>query len=294
MSWRFRKSFKAMPGLKLNLTARGLSATIGASPLSLNVGPRGAYGNVGVSGTGVWTRQRLDILSLSPPATNPGPFEPGSVAPSCAAPQATPPPLLSAQPQVDLVRSASTEILNSASMEDLRKVLENAYHERAALGQEVATAEREHGIARRRYESWCNGFLFKRAFPQALAVREEVLETAKAKLEELREQLRLTTLATQIDMDPARAEAYYRMRDDFAALTECQKVWGLSEGRLIAWPNAPQPTRPSLESPSRSLSTTVISFSGSRRFHTFRTGPAETCTCTRASFFTGHPGKLSH
>ena len=32
MSWRFRKSFNVMPGLRLNLTRNGVSATLGASP----------------------------------------------------------------------------------------------------------------------------------------------------------------------------------------------------------------------------------------------------------------------
>jgi hypothetical protein len=62
MSWRFRKTFKVLPGVKLNLTARGLSATLGASPFSLNVGPRGVYRNVSIPGTGIWDRQRIDGL----------------------------------------------------------------------------------------------------------------------------------------------------------------------------------------------------------------------------------------
>ena len=37
MSWRFRTSFKVMPGLRLNLSRTGLSATVGASPKSSTV-----------------------------------------------------------------------------------------------------------------------------------------------------------------------------------------------------------------------------------------------------------------
>jgi Protein of unknown function (DUF4236) len=63
MSWRFRKVFKLFPGFKLNLTPRGISATAGAAPLSVNVGPRGVYRNLSIPGTGVWDRQRIDIPS---------------------------------------------------------------------------------------------------------------------------------------------------------------------------------------------------------------------------------------
>jgi hypothetical protein len=67
MSWRFRKTFKVVPGVKLNLTRHGLSATIGAAPFSLNVGPRGIYRNVSIPGTGLWNRERLDLPSSQPP-----------------------------------------------------------------------------------------------------------------------------------------------------------------------------------------------------------------------------------
>lgn len=68
MSWRFRKTFKVIPGVKLNLTARGLSATLGGSPFSVNIGPGGVYRNVRIPGTGVWDRQRIDVPSRSPVA----------------------------------------------------------------------------------------------------------------------------------------------------------------------------------------------------------------------------------
>jgi hypothetical protein len=33
MSWQFRKSFKMLPGVRLNLTSRGLSATVGGKTM---------------------------------------------------------------------------------------------------------------------------------------------------------------------------------------------------------------------------------------------------------------------
>jgi hypothetical protein len=60
MGWRFRKS---LPGVRLNLTGRGLSATFGVAPFSVNVGPKGVYGNVSIPGTGIWTRQRIGAPS---------------------------------------------------------------------------------------------------------------------------------------------------------------------------------------------------------------------------------------
>ena len=61
MSWRFRKSFKVMPGLRLNVSRRGVSATIGAAPFSVSVGPKGVYQELSIPGTGLSHRERIGM-----------------------------------------------------------------------------------------------------------------------------------------------------------------------------------------------------------------------------------------
>src|SRR5579863_861550 len=135
MSWRFRKSFKVIPGVRLNVTRHGLSATLGMAPFSVNVGPRGLYSNVSIPGTGLWNRTRLDVPDTSVPSKRPA---------------AVPVPT-SATP-IHEIRSASTELLNSANLEELRRVLKEAYHERGELDHEIAVAENEaRDIAKRFY-----------------------------------------------------------------------------------------------------------------------------------------------
>jgi hypothetical protein len=226
VSWRFRKSFKVIPGVKLNLTNRGLSATFGAAAFSVNVGPRGVYRNVSIPGTGIWDRQRIggpqspsphrqlpDVGNSDFPAAPPG--SPVSPASSTE------------------IHSASTELLTSESLEQLRRLLTEAYHERDELTREVSTATSEANTATRRYENWERGFLLKKVFKRSFATRKEVAETATAKLEELQEQLRLTTIATEIAVDREQAEPYYRMRDAFAVLSESQKIWNVLTEKAI-------------------------------------------------------------
>jgi hypothetical protein len=218
MSWRFRKSFKIIPGVKLNLTRRGLSATLGGAPFSINVGPHGTYSNVSIPGTGLSNRTRLD-----------------TPAPSVAPPSITPTrPLAPAYSQpVHEIRSASTELLNSASLEDLRKLLKDAYDERADLNSAITTAEYEARTAAARFHGWQNGFLLKRIFKPSFEKRKLAHETAQAKCEELYEQLRLTTIATEMTLDAEQAELYYRMRDDFAAASESQRIWDTLDRRAV-------------------------------------------------------------
>lgn len=196
MSWRFRKSFKVIPGVRLNLTARGLSATLGAAPFSVNIGPRGVYRNVSIPGTGIWDRQRIGGPS-SQPSSNQLPSADGPGVPSISPVQ----PFVPVPPQpATEIHSASTEMLTSDSLEQLRRLLMDAYNERDELTREISSATSEANTAARRYQKWERGLLMKRLFKQSFATRKETAETAAAKLEELQEQLRLTTIATEIDV----------------------------------------------------------------------------------------------
>jgi Protein of unknown function (DUF4236) len=229
MSWRFRKTFKVLPGVKLNLTRHGLSATLGAAPFSVNVGPRGVYRNVSIPGTGLWNRERLDVpashsLDIQPPINQ------GAVPPPFPYPTSASSSNISQSAEI---HSASTELLNSDSMEQLRRILTDAYDERAVIGKEIENATWEVYTTRYRYEKWERGFLMKRLRKQTFATRKEAFDTAVAKLEELHEQLRQTTLATEITIDQQQAEPYYRMRDEFAALSSCQKIWSVLTEQVI-------------------------------------------------------------
>jgi len=88
---------------------------------------------------------------------------------------------------------------------------------------DIAISEKVEMVSR--FEKWENGFLFKRLFKKAFAKRKIDSEASTEKVAELEEQLRLTTIATQIEIDREQAELYYRMKDEFAALCECAAIW---------------------------------------------------------------------
>lgn len=60
MSLRFRRTITLAPGLRLNLGARGVSLSAGPRGASVTIGRNGVYGNVGMPGTGLSYRTRLD------------------------------------------------------------------------------------------------------------------------------------------------------------------------------------------------------------------------------------------
>ena|GEM_PF-3754097 len=57
---RFQKRIKIAPGVRLNVSKSGVSTTVGKKGASVNVSDKGVYSNVGLPGTGISHRQRMD------------------------------------------------------------------------------------------------------------------------------------------------------------------------------------------------------------------------------------------
>ena len=53
MGFRFRKSIKLFPGVRLNLSKSGVSTSIGRPGATINIGQRGTRATVGIPGTGL-------------------------------------------------------------------------------------------------------------------------------------------------------------------------------------------------------------------------------------------------
>src|SRR5437867_9378977 len=61
MGWRFRKSFSPLPGVRLTLSPRGISTSVGAGPLRFTVGPQGPAVTARIPGTGIAFREQIHL-----------------------------------------------------------------------------------------------------------------------------------------------------------------------------------------------------------------------------------------
>lgn len=230
MGWRFRQSFKIIPGLRLNLSKSGLSASIGGAPFTVNVGPRGLMSTTSIPGAGVSYRQHFGYAPQTATPQTPGYLPTPGAEPSSLPPPSPSFPVLTQQiPEapVEQIRSASTEFLTSESLKEVKRLMQMTFEEREDIRRQLQGAQPLKQQAVSRYESWENGFLFKRLFKDAFAKRRADAETESAKVAELEEQLRLTTVAAQIDISKEQAEPYFQMRDAFAAVCECAAIWDI-------------------------------------------------------------------
>jgi hypothetical protein len=66
VGWRFRRTVKILPGVRLNISRSGISTTLGPNGASINLGKRGTQTTVGIPGTGI------SHSSLMSPSTESG------------------------------------------------------------------------------------------------------------------------------------------------------------------------------------------------------------------------------
>ncbi|WP_404417280.1 DUF4236 domain-containing protein [Vreelandella aquamarina] len=60
MAFRFQRRIKLAPGVRLNLSKRGLGLSVGPRGASLSIGPSGAHAHAGLPGTGLAYRTKLN------------------------------------------------------------------------------------------------------------------------------------------------------------------------------------------------------------------------------------------
>jgi hypothetical protein len=61
MAFRFQRRIRLAPGVRLNLSKRGLGLSVGPRGASLSLGPDGMQGHAGIPGTGLAYRRKLDL-----------------------------------------------------------------------------------------------------------------------------------------------------------------------------------------------------------------------------------------
>jgi len=59
MAWSYRKRITIAPGVRLNVSKKGVSTTLGMRGSSINFGQNGIYLNTGIPGTGIYSRKKI-------------------------------------------------------------------------------------------------------------------------------------------------------------------------------------------------------------------------------------------
>ena len=216
MGWRFRKSFSPLPGVRITLSPRGLSTSIGVGPLRATLGPQGPAITTRIPGTGIAFRQALGKSHGSLPRDIPA-FPAQHDQPSSTVP--------SPAPELESIKSAGSACLTTPGLSEFKRLLEQARREHGAIVGELDRARREESINSNRYASWKNGFLLRRLFKAKFELLHAAADESVAKRAELEEQERLARLQTQIDISDAVAGAFHLLCDVFSQMAKANRIW---------------------------------------------------------------------
>lgn len=230
MGLRFRQSFKLFPGVRLNLSARGVSASFGVPGATVNVGPRGVRSTVGIPGTGLSYSTHHGGSDRSSQSGWPGGAEaPGPVPQS---PLGVPQPAPSFWQATGMreIGSASVEQLTSHSLVELRDVIAQARLQRHEVDEDLAQAKSLHQAQSvdldRRKRS-----LFRFFYKRRIGELEAALPETAAEIERLEAWHEATHVDIKFETSDAAKKAYAAVVRAFDALRTSASVWDITSDR---------------------------------------------------------------
>ena len=227
MGWRFRTSFSPIPGVRLTLSPSGFTTSVGAGPVRLSMGPRGAAITATVPGTELSYRHRLSTTparrSRNPPEFDrrPIPQAPLLEQPRVKYPPSVPPASAGLQP----IQSSGTRELTSEGLNAFKEALGRAQRQFTEVQRDRDRAAAEEVAVLARYRSWMDGWLLKRLMKARFARMKAAADEASDLREELDLQLDLSKLRTQFEMPDRVKQSFARLNDDFVVLSRSQRIW---------------------------------------------------------------------
>jgi hypothetical protein len=225
MGFRFRRSVRVFPGVRLNFSRSGISTTIGVRGASVRVGPRGSQLNVGLLGTGLSYHQPLAGPAPHPKTHLPAP-EPVA-PPSVPAEQGASPRLLGE------IRSAANEQLTSVSLRDLRDLLAEAYQENQRLRADIPAADAELQRTQMRAYKWGNGYVLKRLLKKKYQEIVTDFESMRSERQALDQEIEKCRVALELEMEGGIDTSYGAMVEAFRALAACERCWDTTSAVAI-------------------------------------------------------------
>ncbi len=218
MAWRYRRSVKLFPGVRLNIGKHGISTTIGIPGASINLSRRGTYVNAGLPGTGISSRTRIGAPHR--PTVDP-PQPPATPAP-------TPPPTAIPTNEPGAIASGDVESITSPGLDHLRQLMIDAHSQRVELDAHIASNEHLLPTLELRLQQTERSWLNRAFFSQKIKVRQEAVRETKAEIEELRKQRDLSVVDIDVKSEPELEAAYQKLSDAFDTLAASRMIWDIT------------------------------------------------------------------
>lgn len=216
MAWSFRRRIKVIPGVYLNLSKKGVSTSLGVRGASLTFTSDGVYRNLGIPGTGIYSRQKIGNYAGDSVVQEPD----QGVIPGGGGLEVTPDhSFLSADP-LDVT---------SEGLQGLQQAVIDANRQRDRLEKDALSIRGSLSLVR--YGTIllkiCLVYFLvpslKRSIQAGIKARQDALE-------EVRSSIALSAVSLAVEMDADCRASYQNCQRSFNALTRCSFVWDITSG----------------------------------------------------------------
>jgi hypothetical protein len=213
---RYRKRLKVFPGVTLNLSKSGISTTVGTRGVGLTLGKKGTYLNAGIPGSGLYTRQRLDVKKKQPPKSqNEGK-------------QHHQPEPLYRFPGTELKSLDDVKETTSEGLSSLYTALYECHKERKAVEQEIEIAEKQ--LQQSKYLLTAASFLLVGLI---IPWFRKNRNTKQQHLQSLLEELDMCFVPIDLNANEAVKKAYQDLVNAHHHVSASIKIWDLTSESTI-------------------------------------------------------------
>ena len=227
MGLRFRRSVRLFPGVRLNFSRSGVSTSVGVRGATMTLGPRGAYANVGIPGSGLSYRTRLDAPARSHPSTPQ--HVPRGAVPSREPARA---PIqthgVTSIPGTEVeIKSANVSVLTSPGLGELKQLINEAADRQTELRNELANRKKalDQAAGRlRRAQSFVVRLFTAKAIPTLVQAANEASDAW------VDTQSHLEGCFVEVDFafDEATRNSYAGLVSSFENLRTSQRIWDIT------------------------------------------------------------------
>ena len=216
MAWAFRKRIKVIPGVYINLSKSGVSANAGIRGASLTFRSDGVYRNLGLPGTGIYSRQKVGDY---------GGITPEQGADKRLAPDEA---FEIAAPDYSFISADPLEV-TSEGLQGLQQAVIDANRQKQELIRDAESIKGSLSLLRlgEVLSKVCLIYFFvpslKRSIQAGIRGRQDALK-------ELTESIAASAVSLAVEMDADCSSAYQKVQGAFDVLTRCSYIWDVTSG----------------------------------------------------------------
>ena len=220
MGWAFRRRIKVIPGVYINLSKSGISTNVGVRGASMTFKSDGVYRNLGLPGTGIYSREKVGSYGGRQGASRQG--EDGSSPEQDACQES---------PDYSFISADPLEVTSDGLL-GLQQAVINAKRQKEELKKDAASIKQSLNSLKlvALLSKVCLIYFFISPIRKKL---QSGIKARKEALEEIYQSMENSSVSLSIEMDDACRSSFRAYQSAFDRLSNCQFIWDLTSASNV-------------------------------------------------------------